>query len=300
MSSGTRQDVLTQDFDWSWTRTDTEWVPPAIDPTRVNAARIYNYFLDGKDHFEVDRAAAREILKVAPHARRTAQANRGFLRRAIRHVIRDHGIRQVIDLGTGIPTSPNVHEIARDEAPNVRVLYLDNDPVVMAHNRAILATEPGIVTLLRDLREPHTVLDDPAVRRFIDFDQPVGLFFVAVLHFVAVEQTSALLARYRDAVAPGSVIVVSTLCRDHLDEATLRVAERAYRNSESTLHARSVAQVEQLFEGFRLEAPLTSVSEWDTGSETRSPLPASFVPVSRALMAGVGIKEYRLAGLARR
>lgn len=276
-----------QGYDWSWGEDDSDWVPPAVDTAKVSAARIYDYLLGGKDNFAVDRTAAEQMLAAAPYAGEMARANRGFLHRAVRYMVRDCEIRQIIDLGTGIPTSPNVHETAQTEGPDTTVLYIDNDPVVMAHNRAILATEPGTLTLLRDLREPETVLDDAAVRKLIDFDRPVGLLFVAVLHFVSLEQAPALLARYRDAVPPGSGLAISALCRDYSDPTSLRMAEAMYENSESTLYPRTIAQVEQLFEGFRLPVPLASVMEW--GLSPDDPRTMEGLPV--AGLAGVGVKE---------
>jgi hypothetical protein len=235
------------DPEWDWSDDDPGWVPPAIDTSRPSSARIYDYLLGGKDNFEVDRAAAEHLLTVAPYVRDMARANREFMHRAVRHMVRDLGIHQFVDLGTGIPTSPSVHEVARAEADGVRVVYVDNDPVVLAHNRAVLATDPGTLTLLRDLREPDTVVDDPQVKRLIDFDRPVGLLLVSVLHFVPVDVTPPLLARYRDALAPGSAMAASILCRDRCDPDMLRVVEAMYEHAASQLHPRTTAQIEQLF-----------------------------------------------------
>lgn len=274
------------EFSWAWTTEGSDWVPPAVETSRVSAARIYDYLLGGKDHLDPDRAAAEEMLRAAPYTRDMARSNRQFLARAVRHLVRDCGIRQIIDLGTGIPTSPNVHEIARRYAPGVRAVYIDNDPVVAAHNAAVLGSETGIVTLLRDLRQPDTILDDQAVRELIDFEQPVALLFVAVLHFVALDHAPVLLARYRDAVPPGSGLAISALCRDGSDPTALQVAESLYEQSSSPLHARTTAQVEQLFEGFRLPAPLGPIQEW--GLEPGDP---TIADIPMAGLAGVGLKD---------
>jgi hypothetical protein len=275
------------DFDWDWASEGSDWVPPAVEWTPVSAPRIYDYLLGGKDNFGPDRAAAAHLLQVAPYARDVARNNRQFLARAVRYLVRGCGIRQIIDLGTGLPTRPSVHEVARELAGDVRVVYVDNDPIVAAHNAAVLGTEPGIITLLRDLRAPDTVLDDPAVRGLIDFERPVGLLFVAVLHFVALDQAPAVLARYRDAVVPGSAVAISALCRDISDPVALRVAEALFEQSTSPLHARTTAQVGQLFEGFRPPVPLAPVSRWGLGpDDTR---PSDDVPA--AGLAGVGIKD---------
>jgi hypothetical protein len=274
-------------FDWEWADDSSDWVPPAIDPTKVSAARIYDYFLDGKDNFEVDRLAAEHLLTVAPYARDMARANRGFMHRAVRHIVRDLGVQQIIDVGTGIPTSPSVHEVAREQTADVRIVYADNDPVVLAHNRAVLATEPGTITLLRDLHEPDTILFDPAVRSLVDFERPVGLLFVAVLHFVSLDAAPSLLARFREVVPPGSTLAISALCRDRCDPETLRLAEAMYENSSNTLYPRTTAQVEQLFEGFRLVSPLSDVTEWGTPNGA----PAELMNLALGGLAGVGIKE---------
>jgi hypothetical protein len=253
----------------------------------VSAARLYDYLLGGKDNFEVDRVAAEKVLRIAPYVRALARSNRRFLHRAVRHLVRDCGIRQFIDLGTGIPTSPSVHDIARAEAPEARVVYIDNDPVVTARNRAILATDPDTITLLRDLRDPDSVLDDPTVRDFIDFRQPVGLLFVAVLHFVAVDQAPAVLCRYRDAVAPGSGLAISALCREQSDPTVLRSIEAMFENSRTSLHPRSSAQIEQLFEGFEMTSPIAPVMAW--GRPPSIPRPAIDIPPT--VLAGVGLKQ---------
>jgi hypothetical protein len=278
--------------EWNWASGSPDWVPPAVNPAKVSAARIYDYLLGGKNNFAVDRSAAEKVLSVAPYSKAMALENRRFLHRAVRYLVRDCGIRQLVDLGTGIPTSPSVHEVAQTLAPGVQVVYVDNDPVVAAHNRAVLATDPGTITLLRDLREPDTILDDPAVRNLIDFDQPVGLLFVAVLHFVALEQAPALLARYREVLAPGSGVAISALCREHSDPAALQIAEAMYENSESTLYSRSTAQVRELFEGLRLPLPLVPVTEW---GRTANDPPAADIPVSG--LAGIGLRDSTKAAL---
>lgn len=272
----------TQDFDWSWTREESDWIPPAIDTTKVSAARLYDYLLDGKDNFEVDRLGAARLLQVAPYMRDLAQANRGFLRRTVNAMIADHGIRQIIDFGTGIPTSPSVHEIANAAAPGVHVVYLDNDPVVLAHNRAILATEPGTTTLHRDVREPEATLDDPAVHALIDFTRPVGMLFVAVLHFIPLEQAPVLLTKFREAIPQGSCMAISAVCRDDSDPAALRIAEGMYENSAASLYVRTRAQIEQLFEGFRLTEPLDDITRW------RNPAGR---PLPMRALAGLSVKE---------
>ena len=278
-------------FDWHWTHEGSDWVPPVVDHGRVSAARVYDYFLDGKDNFAVDRAAAARLEQIVPDIKPLAQANRAFLSEAVRVMARDHGIRQFIDLGTGIPTSPTVHEVAKDAQSGARVVYLDANPVVLAHARAILATEPGTVTLLHDLRDPTAVLDDPQVRAQIDFDQPVGLLFVAVLHFVAIDLAPTILAKYCSTAAPGSCIAISVLCRDGSEPDALQVAEHMYQDSDATLYARTRAQVEQLFEGWAVAQPgIVDVTHWSKPGGTGWSRPGGG-PIALSVLAGVGVKS---------
>jgi hypothetical protein len=191
----------------------------ALDPSKPSAARIYDYLLGGKDNFAVDRAAAERVLAVAPDQRRLAQANRAFLIRAVR-VLAEAGIRQFIDLGTGLPTSPSVHEVARQVDPAARVVYIDKDPIVKAHNDALLATDEHIASLRADLRDTGGILEHPQLRRLIDFAEPVGLLCVAVLHVVADEHDPArIVATFRDRLAVGSYLALSQFTADSDSDA---------------------------------------------------------------------------------
>lgn len=191
----------------------------ALDPSRPSAARIYDYLLGGKDNFAVDREAAERVLVVAPDQRRLARANRAFLIRAVR-VLAGAGIRQFIDLGTGLPTSPSVHEVARAADPGARVVYVDKDPIVKVHNDALLATDDNIVSLLADLAGIDDLLADPHLRRLIDFTEPVGVLCVAVLHVVADRHDPAgIVAACRRRMAVGSHLVLSQFSADSDPEA---------------------------------------------------------------------------------
>ncbi len=158
-------------------------VSAGIDTSTPNHARVYDYVLGGKDNFAVDREAAKKVLAVAPDTRRLARANRAFLVRTVRFVA-ESGIRQFIDLGTGIPTSPNVHQVARGVDASARVVYVDNDPIVVEHNHALLASDEGVVTIEADIRRPAEILGNPELEMLIDFDEPVAVLMVAVLHLV--------------------------------------------------------------------------------------------------------------------
>ncbi|MBK6874542.1 MAG: SAM-dependent methyltransferase [Kineosporiaceae bacterium] len=254
---------------------------PFIDTSQVSAARLYDYLLGGKDNYEIDRQAAERLLEVAPYMRDLAQANRGFLRRAIDMMVGERGVRQLIDIGAGIPTSPSVHELARTLDDGVRVAYLDNDAVALAHNRALLSTASGTMTLAHDVRDPEAILADAELHRLIEIDRPVGLLFIAVLHFVGIDEAPALVARLRDAVPVGSCLAISAVSRDGSDPTTVAVAESMYQNSSASLYVRDHAEVEALFEGFELTEPLADITQWRNPSGTTLPLRA---------LCGVGVK----------
>src|SRR5512135_3427974 len=172
--------------------------PPGNDPAQPAAARIYDYLLGGKDNYAVDRAAAERVLAVAPDQRQLARANRAFAIRAV-GVLAEAGLRQFIDLGTGFPTSPSVHESARQADPSARVVYVDYDPLVHVHNTALLAQDDHVISVQADIREPEAILDHPDVTRLIDFGQPVGVLCVAVLHLIPdAENPWGIVARFRD------------------------------------------------------------------------------------------------------
>lgn len=252
------------EFDWRWVDEEEAWVPPAVDPSVPSVARMYDYYLGGKDNFAVDRVAAQKVLQAAPDSRSLARANRGFLESAVT-TMTAAGVRQFIDFGTGIPTSPNVHEIAHREQPDAHVVYLDNDPMVLVYGRALLAGNSGVACLPHDLRQPGAVLGDPVVRALIDFDRPVGLLFVAVLHFVRHAIAPEIVARYRSVLSSGSYLAVSGACRDGLDPGVVRQIEDQYAGSSAPIVFRTGIQIEQLFDGFALLEPgLTTLARWRT------------------------------------
>jgi hypothetical protein len=255
------------EYDWSWTDEDIDWVPPSVESNKPSVARMYDYYLGGKDNFAVDREAAEAVARAVPGSRVNAMANRTFLIRAVQ-VMAEAGIRQFIDLGTGIPTSPNVHEVARETHPEARIVYVDNDPVVLVHNRALLARTRGVVTIMQDLRQPAAVLADPVVNELIDFSQPVGLLCIAVLHFVSADLAPEIMAQYRRALAPGSHLAISAASYEGMPLSTVRELETIYSKSNAALVFRTKTQVEQLFEGFELVDPgLTMVTRWRTDGE---------------------------------
>jgi SAM-dependent methyltransferase len=242
-----------------------EWIPAEIDTETAHPSRIYDFLLGGKNNFAADRAVAEQLMRVRPEIRDAARANRAFLGRAVRFAV-DSGIRQFLDIGTGIPAEGNTHEVAQALAPECTVAYVDFDPMVLVHARALLATEGrGRTTVLQgDLRDPRAILDDPQVRAAVDFARPVALLLVAVLHFVGDHDRPAeIVATLRDALAPGSLLVLShgVYHPDQLDE--LDRFTKAYNKSAAVAHIRRPEEVEAFFAGFDLVEPgLVQVSDW--------------------------------------
>lgn len=272
-----------QEFDWGWAEQDdgSTWVPPAIDTSRASAARMYDYALGGKDNFAVDREAAENAYRVMPDGPALARANRRFLARALR-VMTEAGIRQFIDLGAGIPTSPNVHEVAREGVPAARVVYVDNDPIVLAHNRAILDRDDGVVTILRDVREPARVLADGQLRATVNLDEPIGLLMIAVLHFVDLAMAPEVVQHYLDKLAPGSHVALSVGTREGVPADVTSQVEQIYAASQSPIVFRTRAEVEQLIDGLELLEPgLTEVNRWRAQDD----------PLTMRMLAGVGVKR---------
>ncbi len=239
--------------------------PPAgLDTSTPNPARIYDALLGGKDNFPADRTAAHAILNVAPQARRGARENRAFLQRAVRYLAAEEaGIRQFLDIGTGLPTQGNVHQVAQAVAPDARVAYVDHDPVVHVHANALLADNTTTVAVLADLRDPEAILRHPEVRRLLDFARPVAVLLVAVLHFLRDEEDPAgIVARLRDAMAPGSYLVVSHATADFHPQAGAKVTE-VYQRASAPLVLRSHSETGRFFGGFDLVAPgLVEPASW--------------------------------------
>ena len=249
-----------------------------------NPARIYDYLLGGKDNFPADREVAEQILAIAPVAREVVEDNREFLRRAVA-VLADAGIRQFIDLGSGLPTQGNVHEIAQAAAPESRVVYVDNDPMVVAHSRALLAGD-NTVAIEGDLRRPDTVLEHPDVRELIDFERPVALLLLAILHFLPDgEDPFGIVARYTGALPAGSHLAISHGTRDIPERPDLSPEEMAdmgakveqlYQLTTASLVTRTRAEVERFFDGLELLEPgVVEIQRWRPDGRS-SLLPGGF------------------------
>jgi len=257
----------------------------SFDPNIPNVARIYDVLLQGKDNYAADREAARRLLEAVPGAMAAARDNRAFLGRAVRFLAAEAGIRQFLDIGTGLPAAGSVHEIAQAVSPECRVVYADNDPVVITHARALLAAASGVNAVPADLRDPGRLLTDPAVRTLIDFDQPVAVLMVAVLHFLddAEDPWSAVDA-CKAVMAPGSHLVLSHVTGDGSPAEAIRQAAEVYEHASAPGVARTRAQVARFFGGLDLIPPgLASPAQWRNPHPPRPRRPLLFY-------AGIGRK----------
>jgi hypothetical protein len=262
------------------------WAPPEIDTTVAHPARIYDYLLGGKDNFPADRQAAEAVVRIFPSARTQVRENRRFLGRAVRYLTAEAGIRQFLDIGTGIPTAGNTHEVAQTIAPTTRVVYVDNDPIVLAHSRALLTSTPEGTTayLNADFRDPHTTLT--TAHHTLDFTQPIALLLVALVNFVADEDDPmALISAYREALPPGSYIALSHATGDFEPEATAAMID-TYRQRGANGYLRGFDAVEEYFAELTLVEPgIVPVAEW------RNPVTVVPSPIEAQLYAGVGFKS---------
>jgi S-adenosyl methyltransferase len=233
-----------------------------IDTTVPSTARIYDYWLGGHDNFAADRAAALKVSEAAPEAQLMAVENRRFLRRAVRYLAADAGITQFLDIGTGLPTQGNVHQVAQDMNPDARVVYVDNDPMVLAHSRA-LKTGGNTVVIEADLRDPQVILDHPSTRKLIDFSQPLAVLLVAVLHFVSDDDDPpAIVAAIRDALPVGSYLVLSHVTGDIRRESAANAAIH-YKKVTSGATLRGRQEILRFFAELELIDPgLVQVSHW--------------------------------------
>ncbi|NEA66552.1 SAM-dependent methyltransferase [Streptomyces sp. SID12488] len=227
-----------------------------IDTTKAHPARVYDVFLGGKDNYEADRNAAAAALAANPRGYLDVRHNRDFMRRAVTAMATDEGVRQFLDIGTGLPTQDNVHQIAQRIAPDTRVVYVDNDPIVLAHARALLTSGPEGRTdyIDADLADPAQILEH--ARKTLDFDQPIALVLAAVLHFVAEPEAYDIVRDLVDALPSGSRLVLSHLTED-LNPENIRAVQRTYTERGFTFVLRSRAEVERFFEenGLTLDEP---------------------------------------------
>ncbi|MDH6108898.1 O-methyltransferase involved in polyketide biosynthesis [Kitasatospora sp. MAP12-15] len=253
-----------------------------LQADRPHPARIYDYWLGGKDNFPPDRAAAEHAISVSADIPAAARENRAFLQRAVRMCARE-GIRQFIDIGAGLPSPGNVHEAAQEIQPDARVVYVDNDPIVLTHGRALLADNRSTTVLTGDVRELDELLDRPELRALIDFEQPVAILLVAVLHFVSDEEARAALDKVFARVAPGSYLVLSNSTHEGNPERAAAAA-RTWEKTSSGINLRGRAHVETFFDGWELLEPgVDFVPLWRPEGPTEQS--------TRWMYAGVGRKQ---------
>jgi len=240
-------------------------LPPEINTSVPQSARVYDYWLGGRDHFAADRAVGDAIAAALPSIRTQVRAQRAFLGRAVRFLTREAGIRQFLDIGTGIPSAGNVHDVAQEIAPSSRVLYVDHDPIVLVHARALMAGAPeGRVAFIQaDLREPEAILADPAVAATLDLERPVGLVLVGVMHHLRDDDDPRrIVATLVDALAPGSYLVLSQTTPDFDPSAMAALAAASEQGGIANV-PRSLADTERFFAGLELVEPgLVPMATW--------------------------------------
>ena len=236
----------------------------AFNPNVPNVARIYDFLLGGKDNYAADREAAGRLLDAVPGAAAAARDNRRFLGRAVWFLAGEAGIRQFLDIGTGLPTRGNVHEIAHAAKPGARVVYADNDPVVVTHARALLADSSTVAAVTGDLRDPDRLFALPDVRTFIDWDEPVAVLMVAVLHFLEDRESPwQIVDAFKAQMAPGSYLVLSHVTGDDTPADMTRQAAEVYQNASAPGMARTREQIARFFDGLAMVSPgLVDPAEW--------------------------------------
>ncbi len=268
---------------------DPDWLPQEINTDVAHPARVYDYWLGGKDNFPADRALAEHIMQAIPTMRAMAQANRAFLSRAVRYLAGEAGIRQFLDIGTGIPTSPNVHEVAQALTPDARVVYVDNDPIVLAHARALMASQDVGETafILGDLRQPQAIVEHPTLGATLDLTEPVALLMVAVLMYFRDSEDPnpyGMAATLLDRLPSGSYLAVSHPTAD-FDPQAMAGAVAAAEQAGVTLVPRSRAETEAFFTGLELVEPgVVPVLTWRPDDQPPTE------PHSAYYWAGIGRK----------
>ncbi|MBE3009673.1 SAM-dependent methyltransferase [Microbispora sp. NEAU-D428] len=239
---------------------------PRINTTIPHPARIYDYLLGGKDNFAADREAAEHLLKISPGTREGVRAHRAFLRRAVHHLATEAGMTQFLDIGTGIPTQGNTHEVAQRANPEARVAYVDNDPIVLVHGRALLTgSATGMTSVIEaDMRQPEKILSHPEVRAVIDFDRPVAVIMAGVLHFITDEEDPyGLVEAFKAAVPSGSRLLLSHITLDFAPQVREEEFTKPYDNSTAPMVPRTLDQVLRFFEGWQVIDPgVVEVVRW--------------------------------------
>ena len=244
-----------------------------VDASVPNAARVYDFMLGGKDNYASDRELAQKILTILPDTAAVCRDNRAFLQRAVRFLAGQAGVSQFLDIGTGLPTMGNVHEIAQETAPGARVAYVDYDPVVLAHARALLARDSDVIVAAGDLRKPQAILADADVRQLIDFSQPVAVLILAVLHFVPdADRPYEAVRTIVDALPPGSYLVLTQSTPDEVPAHVTAAMKDAYSGASAQVTPRSAEEIARFFDGLDLIDPgLVNVTRWRPAQPPATP-----------------------------
>jgi O-methyltransferase involved in polyketide biosynthesis len=260
----------------SWMKPDDGDRQPAVAlrTDRAHSARVYDYMLGGKTNFAPDREAGDKIIAEWPGSRTAARAARDVMHRIVRRLTEVHGIRQFLDIGTGIPTTPNLHEVAQSVDASCRIVYVDNDPIVLAHARALLTSTPeGRTTYLSgDLREPEKILADPALKATLDLSRPVALTLINIVHFLPDEAALPIVQRLLQALPAGSFLALTAGTADSAPEQAA-IASRQYQDAGIDNHLRTRAQVERFFAGLELDEPgVALTNRWHPELDDSPPL----------------------------
>ncbi|NLU75772.1 SAM-dependent methyltransferase [Streptomyces sp. HNM0575] len=265
---------------------------PEIDTSRPHSARMYDYYLGGKDWYPVDEVAAEKVIKVCPQIRLTAETNRSFMHRATRALATEYGVRQFVDIGTGIPTPPNLHQVAQEAAPDARVVYADHDATVLEYAHVLMRSTPEGRTayINADVRE-DPILDSPQLREVIDLDKPVALSLVALLHFVPDDcKPYEIVSGLVDKLASGSFLVLSH-CTYDFDQVAWQGVKKVYDAGGTTVQWRAKEEVESFFDGLELIDPqVTAAHDWRPDAPVEATGEEADLLRSAALYAGVGRK----------
>nr|WP_221471177.1 SAM-dependent methyltransferase [Amycolatopsis umgeniensis] len=270
----------------------TERVPVGVDPTRASIARVYDAFLLGKDNYEIDREVLRKVQQAAPEAQDLATENRGFLIRACRFLASQTGITQFLDLGSGLPTAENTHQVVQRINPEIKVVYVDNDPVVLAHGRALLEENENTHFVSDDIFEPERILANPDVVRHIDFTQPVALLQLGTLHHYngPKEEPAKIMKKYIDALPSGSYVAISHFSdpQDELSEVARKMEDFFIHSPMGSGTFRTKAQIEELFHDLEMVEPGVKLCAdwWPDGPRIKD-----LNTAQRTISGGIGRKN---------
>jgi hypothetical protein len=275
------------DDDLTAPRAPGDWIPSPLDVSQPNVARVYDYLLGGKDNFAADRELGNKIKEALPEVHLGVRQQRATLRRVVRYLVAEAGIRQLIDVGSGLPTAGNVHQVAQETAAGVRVIYVDNDPVVLAHARALMADNKTSFVINGDVRRPAEILNHPRLNDLIDLDRPVGLLLCGILHHILDEEDPAgITAAYRKALRSGSYLFIHHLV--DIGDPGAAAVQAALRQGMGRGQFRRIEEIERFFDGLDLVEPgIVPVADWRPDIDTPR---TSDHPVLRLAVAGVARK----------